>query len=82
MSRSIKRNVEFCETERLEDKMQDTIMKREFQMRSDAHDLLYSLTSFGYQRIRHDAALQLGCVKCYQRADGSWAVEWNAYEAN
>ena len=61
--------------------MVDTIMKREFQMRSDAHDLLDSLTSYGYRRIAHNAALGLGAVKCYQRADGSWAVEWNAWEA-
>lgn len=60
---------------------QDTIVKREFQMRTEAHELLDSLKSFGYHRIAHNAELQIGCVKCYQRADGSWAVEWNAWEA-
>lgn len=61
--------------------MVDTIMKREFQMRTEAHELLEHLQSYGYQRVAHNATLILGCVKCYQRADGSWAVEWNAYEA-
>lgn len=59
----------------------EVMMKREFQMRSDAHELLDSLISYGYQRIAHNAPLLLGTVQCYQRADGSWAVEWNAYEA-
>lgn len=61
--------------------MVDTIMKREFQMRSEAHELLEHLQSFGYQRVAHNAPLPLGTVKLYPRADGSWAVEWNAYEA-
>lgn len=60
---------------------QETITKQEFRFRSEAHEFLAHLQSFGYHRVNHNAPLYVGAVRLYPRLDGSWVVEYIGYEA-